>query len=153
MTVIDVLFYFIGLSQFEICSLSRMQPIKRLACIAWEMQNHTCHHTSCTETLVRRQSHLDAPDPSPAADTKPIAALASQRALRRPAHVADFVIAPPASARSLTLDLTRYRRCTTVHGCSTACVEEIPDQHHGIVGTTGQHASAARTPFDRVQRG
>lgn len=78
-------------------------------------------------SLRERISELDAPNTAPTAHTQPITALASQLTLRRPAYIANFIVAPPARHRSFALNLACPWLTTAIDTCAASGVQQVPD--------------------------
>lgn len=113
--------------------------------------SRTKHYTSPPPPTSNLQLH--APHSSSSTHAKPIPTLPRQRTLRRPTHIPDLVLTPPARRGSLTLHLRALlprcrRRCPIDR---SARAQKIPDEHETVVSTGSEHASPAGIPLDGVE--
>lgn len=115
-------------------------------CVSWSLVNSA------------HVSQLHAPNPPPPTNTKPIPTLTRQSGLRRPTHIRNLVLAPPARTRALRLRLARL--CLSSRGwCSTRrpvdgslpSSEQIPYKYERVVPARSQHAAARGVPLDGVE--
>ena len=96
---------------------------------------------------------FDAPYTPARTNTKPIAALRSQHALRREADIADLVLATPAGAGTFAGDFASVSAVAVDarENRLVLRVDEIPGHDEGIVAAGSEQAAFVGRPLDTVE--